>query len=84
MVVTFTNCWWVLTNHEVLVLDANHASWLSGEASITLPILICALTEGVDPEKVFTLNERKEFTVLDIDKESRKISLSLLDKKTKK
>jgi small subunit ribosomal protein S1 len=40
--------------------------------------------EGVDPEKVFTLNERKEFTVLDIDKESRKISLSLLDKKTKK
>jgi len=40
--------------------------------------------EGVDPEKVFTLNERKEFTVLDIDKDSRKISLSLLDKKTKK
>lgn len=40
--------------------------------------------EGVDPEKVFTLNERKEFTVLDVDKESRKISLSLLDKKAKK
>lgn len=30
-----------------------------------------------DPEKVFTLNERKEFVVLDIEKESRKISLSL-------
>lgn len=40
--------------------------------------------EGVDPEKVFTLNERKEFTVLDIDKDSRKISLSLADKKAKK
>mgnify|MGYP006189686409 CR=1 FL=1 len=39
--------------------------------------------EGVDPEKVFTLNERKEFVVLDIDKENRKISLSLGDKKKK-
>lgn len=39
--------------------------------------------EGVDPEKVFTLNERKEFVVLDIDKDSRKISLSLADKKKK-
>lgn len=33
--------------------------------------------DDTDPEKVFTLNERKEFTVLDIDKENRKISLSL-------
>ena len=33
-----------------------------------------------DPEKVFTLNERKDFTILDIDKENRKISLSLTDK----
>ncbi len=39
--------------------------------------------EGVDPEKVFTLNERKEFIVLDIDKDNRKISLSLADKKKK-
>lgn len=38
----------------------------------------------VDPEKVFTLNERKEFIVLDIDKESRKISLSLANKTQKK
>ena len=38
----------------------------------------------VDPEKVFTLNERKEFIILDIDKDSRKISLSLADKATKK
>jgi small subunit ribosomal protein S1 len=36
-----------------------------------------------DPEKVFTLNERKEFTILEIDKDNRKISLSLADKKTK-
>ena len=35
----------------------------------------------VDPEKVFTLNERKEFIILDVDKENRKISLSLADKK---
>ena len=36
-----------------------------------------------DPEKVFTLNERKEFVVLDIEKESRKISLSLNPKAKK-
>jgi small subunit ribosomal protein S1 len=35
----------------------------------------------VDPEKVFTLNERKNFVVLDIDKDNRKISLSLADTK---
>ena len=33
--------------------------------------------DGTDPEKVFTLNERKEFVVLDVDKDNRKISLSL-------
>ncbi len=37
--------------------------------------------EGADPEKVFTLNERKEFRVLEIEKENRKISLSLKKKK---
>lgn len=36
---------------------------------------------AADPEKVFTLNERKEFVILDIDKENRKISLGLGDKK---
>jgi small subunit ribosomal protein S1 len=41
--------------------------------------------DAADPEKVFTLNERKEFVVLDIEKDSRKISLSLPGKtKTKK
>lgn len=40
---------------------------------------VSELGEGsdVDPEKVFTLNERKSFTILDIDKEGRKISLSI-------
>jgi len=36
--------------------------------------------EGADPEKVFTLNERKAFRVLEVDKENRKISLSLKKK----
>jgi small subunit ribosomal protein S1 len=33
--------------------------------------------EGADPEKVFKLNEKKVFKILDIDKDNRKISLSL-------
>ncbi len=33
--------------------------------------------EGVDPEKIFQLNEKKKFKVIDIDTESRKIALSL-------
>lgn len=33
--------------------------------------------ESVDPEKVFQLNEKKKFKVLDIDIEGRKIALSL-------
>ena len=33
--------------------------------------------ENVDPEKIFQLNEKKEFKVLDIDTENRKIALSL-------
>ncbi len=36
-------------------------------------------TGGVDPEKVFRLNEKKQFKVLDIDSEARKIALSLKD-----
>lgn len=34
----------------------------------------------VDPEKIFILNERKEFTIIDIDREGRKISLSFSEK----
>lgn len=33
--------------------------------------------ETVDPEKIFQLNEKKQFKVLDIDTEARKIALSL-------
>jgi ribosomal protein S1 len=33
--------------------------------------------DSTDPEKVFKVNETKEFKVLDIDKDARKIALSL-------
>lgn len=33
--------------------------------------------QGADPEKLFKLNEKKTFKILDIDRENRKISLSL-------
>lgn len=36
-----------------------------------------------NPEQIFTLNERKEFTILEIEKESRKITLSLNAKSKK-
>ena len=40
---------------------------------------VSELGEGseVDPEKIFTLNERKDFKVLDIDRDARKISLTV-------
>lgn len=37
--------------------------------------------ENVDPEQLFKLNEKKQFKVLDIDTENRKIALSLKDAK---
>lgn len=37
--------------------------------------------EGVDPEKIFQLNEKKKFKVIDIDTEGRKIALSLKNAK---
>jgi small subunit ribosomal protein S1 len=37
--------------------------------------------EGVDPEKLFQLNEKKTFKVLEIDADARKIALSLKDAK---
>lgn len=39
--------------------------------------------EAVDPEKLFQLNEKKQFKVLDIDTENRKIALSLKSAKKK-
>jgi small subunit ribosomal protein S1 len=38
--------------------------------------------EAVDPEKLFHLNEKKQFKMLDIDTENRKIALSLKDAKS--
>ena len=40
--------------------------------------------DSADPEKVFTLNERKAFVILDIEKDSRKISLGLPGSKSAK
>ena len=37
--------------------------------------------ENIDPEKIFQLNEKKKFKVLDIDTEARKIALSLKEAK---
>lgn len=34
-------------------------------------------SNGADPEKLFKLNEKKKFKILEIDRENRKISLSL-------
>lgn len=39
--------------------------------------------DNVDPEKIFQLNEKKKFKVLDIDAEGRKIALSLKEAKAK-
>jgi small subunit ribosomal protein S1 len=39
--------------------------------------------ENVNPEQLFQLNEKKQFKVLDIDTENRKIALSLKDAKAK-
>ncbi|MBI2008822.1 S1 RNA-binding domain-containing protein [Candidatus Saccharibacteria bacterium] len=38
--------------------------------------------DSIDPEKLFKLNEKKKFKVLEIDTENRKIALSLKDVKT--
>lgn len=39
--------------------------------------------DSADPEKIFHLNEKKKFKVIDIDKEARKIALSLKEAKKK-
>jgi small subunit ribosomal protein S1 len=40
--------------------------------------------ESIDPEKLFKLNEKKQFKVLEIDTDNRKIALSLKDVATPK
>ena len=37
--------------------------------------------DSIDPEKLFQLNEKKQFKVIDVDTEGRKIALSLKDSK---
>lgn len=37
--------------------------------------------ESIDPEKLFQLNEKKKFKIIDVDTDSRKIALSLKDSK---
>ncbi len=37
--------------------------------------------EDFDPEKLFQVNEKKQFKVLEVDLENRKIALSLKDTK---
>jgi len=39
--------------------------------------------DSVDPEKIFQLNEKKKFKVIDVDSDARKIALSLKDAKAK-
>ena len=50
--------------------------------SVEALVHVSELGDGndADPEKVFKLNERKNFRVLEVDKDSRKISLSLKKK----
>ena len=36
--------------------------------------------ESIDPEKLFQLNEKKKFKIIDVDTEARKIALSLKEK----
>lgn len=47
------------------------------EALVHVSELGSGTDEAVDPEKIFKLHEKKSFKVLEIDKESRKIALSL-------
>lgn len=56
----------------------------SVEALVHISELSNGDDETVDPEKLFKLNEKKEFTILEVDKDGRKIALSLKEKKTKK
>ena len=47
------------------------------EALVHVSEITSGKDDAVDPEKIFNLNEKKEFKVLEINKEARKIALSL-------
>jgi small subunit ribosomal protein S1 len=51
------------------------------EALVHVSELSSSEEEAVDPEKLFKLNEQKDFRILEIDVEGRKIALSLKDDK---
>lgn len=56
-------------------------------ASVEALVHVSEMGDGDDaanPEEVFRLNEKKEFKVLDIDTDNRKIALSLKEAKAKK
>jgi ribosomal protein S1 len=48
----------------------------SVEALVHVSELTSGEEEAVDPEKLFKLNEKKDFRILEIDKEGRKIALT--------
>jgi ribosomal protein S1 len=54
------------------------------EALVHVSELSSGSDETVDPEKLFKLNEKKEFKILEVDRDGRKIALSLSDKKKSK
>lgn len=47
------------------------------EALVHVSEIAAAGEDAVDPEKIFKLNEKKQFKVLEVNKEARKIALSL-------
>lgn len=47
------------------------------EALVHVSEIAASQEDAVDPEKIFNLNEKKQFKVLEINKEARKIALSL-------
>lgn len=49
------------------------------EALVHVSEIASGEDDAVDPEKIFKLNEQKQFKVLEINKEARKIALSLKD-----
>lgn len=47
------------------------------EALVHVSEIVTSSEDAIDPEKIFKLNEKKQFKVLEINKEARKIALSL-------
>lgn len=54
---------------------------LSSSVEALVHVSEMSVEEGIDPEKLFQLNEKKKFRIIEIDTEGRKIALSLKDAK---